>query len=81
MSLSDRAGVVVADSKGKIKSVNDSTLRIFGFTKRELIGKNVKVLMSSVFAHQHDTYMENYLKTGKAKVVGKTRIVEAQHKE
>jgi two-component system sensor kinase FixL len=43
---------------------------LFGYTKEDIAGKNVKIMMPSPFSEDHDHYLENYRKTGKAKVIG-----------
>jgi PAS domain-containing protein len=36
------SSVIVADRKGIMCSVNDATCRLFGYSKNELIGQNIK---------------------------------------
>lgn len=37
--------------------------------------------MPSPYHEQHDSYVDRYLRTGHAKVLGASRIVEARHKD
>jgi len=39
-------GVVIGDAKGDIASVNESALKILGYKKEELLGRNISVLFS-----------------------------------
>jgi two-component system sensor kinase FixL len=64
-----------------ITSVNSSTERMFGYTRKELIGKNVKMLMPEPYASRHDSYVENYKRTGKRKIIGIGREVVACRKD
>lgn len=60
-------GVLTADAKGVIRSVNDHVLRIFECNKHDLLGKNIKILMPEAIRAQHDEYMANFLRTGQGK--------------
>jgi PAS domain S-box-containing protein len=71
-------GVIVADSKGIIRSINDPVLRIFEWNKRDLLGKDIKMLMPEAVRAQHDQYIANFLRVGQGKVVGSTRVVVGQ---
>jgi hypothetical protein len=37
---------------------------LFGYTKTELRGKNVNLLLPPVIAEQHTSYIRNYISTG-----------------
>lgn len=63
-------GLFMIDSKGIIQTVNQSGLKIFGYTKEELIGNNVNMLMGQVDAPRHDGYILNFLQTGDPKIIG-----------
>ena len=53
---------------GIIHAFNAASQEMFGYTLLEVVGKNVKMLMPAPDKNRHDTYLENYIKTGKAKV-------------
>lgn len=48
---------------------------MFGYSASEIISKNIKELMPTSYAKQHDGFLYNYLKTGEKKVIGKGRDV------
>jgi len=74
--------VVVANDKLSIKHVNTATLKTFGYTRKELIGQNVKILMNEKTASQHDVYVANYLNGDTPKVIGtQGRRVIGKHKD
>ncbi len=45
-----------------------------------MLGQNVNMLMPSPYAEQHDTYLQKYRNTGVKRIIGRTRMVEARHK-
>ncbi len=76
-----KEGIVTIDAKGIIQSVNPSLQDILGYSEKEVLGKNVKMLMPKVTAKAHDGYLKNYLDTGKKNIIGSIREVAAQHKD
>ena len=74
-------GFVIIDVNGVITEVNQSVIRLFGYSKDELIGQNVAKLMPMHERHMHDGYMKRYLEGGKPRIIGTGRELKAQHKE
>lgn len=73
-------GIITIDEDGQILTVNRSVERIFGYRQDELVGNNVCCLMPAPYKDEHDQYLQNYKRTKDAKVIGKGRKVEGQHK-
>jgi len=56
-------------------------LKLFGYEFEELIGHPVQLIIPPPYKEQHDTYLHNYDATKIPKIIGKSRIVEGQHKD
>jgi PAS domain S-box-containing protein len=74
-------GVITIDHHGIIDSINGSGARLFGYHAKELLGRNVACLMPEPHRRGHDGYIQHYLQTGEAKVIGRGRQVTGQRKD
>jgi len=73
-------GVILIDAEGLIMMFNPACERLFGFRAAEVMGLNVKLLMPAPFREEHDTYLDNYHRTGERKIIGIGREVIGQRK-
>ena len=65
--------VVTIDEKGLITFMNSASLSFFGYELNEVKGQNISMLMPSPHQENHDYYIQNYLRTKKSTVIGKSR--------
>ena len=74
-------GIVTIDDKGTMLSVNPATERLFGYRREHLIGTNVSLLMPEPYRSEHRGYVDQYLTTGVARVIGIGRETEGRRQD
>jgi PAS domain S-box-containing protein len=74
-------GIITIDDKGIVENLNPAAGRIFGYSPEEILGRNIKMLMSEPYRREHDGYLTNYLATGQARIIGLGREVAGQRKD
>ncbi len=74
-------GIVVIDTSGTIERFNTAAEEMFGYSRDEMIGNDVGVLMPGPDHEQHNNYIQNYLSSGVARIIGTGREVEARRKD
>lgn len=73
--------ILVIDSRGIVQAANQSARKQFGFSSAELVGNSVACLMPTPHAQAHDTYIDDYCRTGERRIIGKGREVMGRRKD
>ena len=73
--------VILITHQGIVEAFNTSAVRLFGYTTDEIIGRNVRLLMTDQDAESHDAHLERYVRTGQSRVLGIGREVVARRKD
>jgi two-component system sensor kinase FixL len=73
--------VLSIDREGRIVLFNPAAERIFGYSRNEVSGQKVNMLMAEPYATEHDEYIARYERTGEARAIGRIRMVTARRKD
>ncbi|RNL56072.1 PAS domain-containing sensor histidine kinase [Pedobacter jejuensis] len=74
-------GIITIDDKGIIEHLNPAALELFGYSRAELVGHNISVLMPEPDRSRHDAYLSKYEHTGKKNIIGVGREVSGKRKD
>jgi len=72
---------IIINKEGTIQSFNPVAQDIFGYSSSEVIGKNVHLLIPEPEKSKHNSYLQSYLESGNAKVLGIAREVTSLRKD
>lgn len=82
ITSSAQDGIILLDSKGEISYWNPASEKIFGYTKKEAIGKKLHTLLAPKQFHNKILKgLKRFRETGKGKAIGKTLELEGVNKE
>ena len=73
--------IIIIDSHGIMVDCNVSATKLLGYSKEDLLGHNIKMIMPEEHSKQHDQYLKNYLTTRVRKVIGTNRDVQCLLKD
>lgn len=73
--------IISTDKNGVIQSFNPAAEKMFGYSKNEIIGKNINLLMPFPHNQNHGKYIQKYLKTGGKKIIDISREVQGVNKD
>jgi PAS domain S-box-containing protein len=62
--------VIIVDEKGRITRMNDQAQTMFGYTRRELVGKRIEVLIPARFRDRHVEHRRNYVSAPRVRAMG-----------
>jgi PAS domain S-box-containing protein len=68
-------GIILINDMGVVQQFNSAAEKLFDFKPDQILGKNVKLLMSQSVAKNHDMYLERYRATGKKTAIDQTLSV------
>ncbi len=74
-------GIIVINERGLIELFNPAAEKLFGYSRAEVLGKPVAILIPEPIASRHQSYVERYLETGEANIIGIGREVQGQRKD
>lgn len=73
--------IIVMGANRIVQAFSKGAEALFGYTASEVVGQNICMLMPEPHASQHDGYVDRYLQTGQARIIGISRNVSARRKD
>jgi PAS domain S-box-containing protein len=73
--------VIMINDQNIVTFINDSAIKMWGYTKEEVIGKNVKMLVPKEIQSNHDNFVNKNRRTREDIIVGTSRDVELVRKD
>jgi PAS domain S-box-containing protein len=72
--------MLVIDLNGLILHFNSAAEHLFGYSKNELIGQKIEILVPDGVKHKHMSLRENFVKAPARRPMGEGRHLSARHK-
>lgn len=69
--------IITIDSHGVIVTINQAAERMFGYSRPEMLGRNISLLMPSPFREEHDGYLRQFRETHHARILDAPRELVA----
>jgi len=73
--------IITMDTKGIVQIVNQAAVDLFGYPAHELEGQPITTLMPEPYRSQHAGYVDSYLASAQAKIIGVGRELVGQRKD
>lgn len=73
--------VIVADHMMNVIAINTTALLWWGYTREEVLGKNVRILMPERYREEHDRAVVRLQQAEKPRQLGKLRPLEGRRKD
>lgn len=73
--------IIVCEENGTVLKWNNAAERIFGWTEKEMMGKQMDIIIPEKYRPHHTAGMKRYIESGDAKIIGRTIEVEGLKKD
>lgn len=73
--------ILTMNERGNIEMINPAVEKMFGYTKDELIGESISLLMPESIGRFHQNKVDNYLDTQQKTMTGRKLETEAKRKD
>lgn len=73
--------MIIVNEDGEMILVNSQTEKLFGYTRQELLGKGVEMLMPDRYRHSHPTHRQHYFGEPRVRPMGEGRRLYGLRKD
>jgi len=73
--------IISIDEKGRVSVWNKLAVKLFGYSKYEIIGQPITIIIPERYQKQHQEGLQKFVRTGKARIIGRTIEVSGITKE
>ncbi len=73
--------ILVTDSQGGITDLNEQAIKMFGYSREEIIGKPVEILVPELARGTHQQHRNRYMTSPKPRPIGGGLELQAQRKD
>lgn len=73
--------VIISDQDGVIQFFNEAAEKLWGYSRQEMAGQHINILMPPDMAEQHPSFMEHYVATGEDHLPPVGREIEIMDRE
>ncbi|MHC4217384.1 MAG: two-component system sensor histidine kinase NtrB [Planctomycetota bacterium] len=74
-------GIITIDDQGTMRSVNPAAETMFGYSAAEMVGQGIGLLMPDQQRAEHQERIADFLRSGRARLIGLVRETTARHKD
>ncbi len=73
--------IVSIDEEGIVKIWNLSAEKIFGYSRNEIMGQSITIIIPEEYKKKHEEGLKSFLKTGQPRIIGKSIEITGKTKE
>jgi PAS domain S-box-containing protein len=73
--------MIMVNAEGKIELINPEVESVFGYSRQELVGRPVEILIPNRFRSEHPSYRRGYLAEPKVRAMGAGRELYGRRKD
>ena len=74
-------GIIVVDGAGLLQVYNAACEQIFGYAAREVVGRNISMLLPADYQEKYTAYLETSRLTGRERTFGPSLMIAGQRKD
>jgi len=74
-------GVVIINEYGRIVLINKRMTELTGYSKDEIMGKNLNIIIPEIFHHKHDAHINDYFSNPRIRPMGTELDLKAKKKD